>query len=377
MPGNFQSTIINLINSRREGEYWDFKEEPYHNNASLLHDILSLANCPYLGDRYLIIGVSDPATNCIVKGLAKGQINRKTQADYIDFLRSQKFAGDNRPVIELRSIEVDSLEVDVVVVFDRPLKPYYLTSSYRDREKEVRANYIYTRTIDSNTPIDKSADIFLIEKMWWQRFKLDLAPMDRMKYLLQEPEKWVKDIGNKKYMSHRQFPEYTVELSEVERFDEPYSFFFTNEKSFLGNAVFKYHTTILFEHEYMYCDEMRIILPVPETAYIKLGEEEQWYYYYNLSELNGVFLAFLTEKKYDFRSRGSGAPFLIFKTTDSQEAFEQYVKANVSELKQLESRFWAEQAIKRIKQAGMDYMTDPLFLDKIQQLYDKWSIRSI
>ncbi len=36
---NLNEIIANLISSKREGDYWDFKEEPHDNNGSLLHDI--------------------------------------------------------------------------------------------------------------------------------------------------------------------------------------------------------------------------------------------------------------------------------------------------------------------------------------------------
>lgn len=37
--------------------------------------------------------------------------------------------------------------------------PYYLVEDFRDREKVVKAQYIYTRVGDSNTDINKGADI--------------------------------------------------------------------------------------------------------------------------------------------------------------------------------------------------------------------------
>ena len=42
--------ILQLINSQREGDYWDFKVEPHENNASLLHDIICLANSLHIGE---------------------------------------------------------------------------------------------------------------------------------------------------------------------------------------------------------------------------------------------------------------------------------------------------------------------------------------
>lgn len=370
---NLQSEIIQLIQTKREGTYWDFKEKPHDNNAGLLHDILCLANCLYKGNRYLIFGVTDPSKGCDIVGVADGQAGRKNQVGFIDFVRAQKFAGDIRPVIELKTFAIENLEIDVLVIFDEPMKPYYLTASYRDREKEIKANHIYIRTHDTNTPIDKAADINLIEKMWYQRFGLDLTPLEKMKYYLTKPGEWTKDIGNTRVLYHNTFPEYTIEMSEVEPFWEVYSYFFTNEKSFLGTAKFKCHQTELFQLEYMYCDEMRITLPVPQNAYIRIGNSENWYYYYDLSSIEGVFLLYLTDASYSMISRGTGAPFILFENESLRKEFDEYVINSEAELNNIQVSLWGEQALKKMKQVGNDSVVNPFFLDKVKQLHDRWS----
>jgi len=145
---DLETNIRRLINSKREDDYWDFKEEPHDNNAELLHDILCLANSLHKGERFLIFGVTDPKEGTKIKGLTQNQRNRKTQVQYIDFLRSKPFAGDCRPEIELQTLILDNLEIDVLIIFDNPLKPYYLTEDYKlkpqnNKETVVRANYIY------------------------------------------------------------------------------------------------------------------------------------------------------------------------------------------------------------------------------------------
>ncbi len=361
--------VSELIRSKKEGNYWDFKEVPHDSNAALLHDILCLANASHSGNRYIIYGVTDPVDGCRLIGLTAGQQNRKTQAGFIDLLRSKKFAGDLRPGLELHTIQLGLTELDILVLADRPFKPYYLVESYRVKDKEVRAYYIYTRTGDSNTPLDNSADIHIVEQMWRQRFGLDLKPSARMELLLAEPQNWNKDIGNQTTQFHLTSPEYKIKFSQPKPFDEVYSFFFTNEKSFFGKAVFKYNTTKLFELEYMYCDEMRITLSVPDNGYFRVGQQEEWYYYYDLSQLNGRFLEFLCDKKLDFRSRGFGAPFLIFNTEDDRKSFEKSAMENWDHINALEAGFPGMYALKRIKQANKSYVTDPLFLDKIHQFY--------
>ncbi len=359
---NLEREILSLINSKREGDYWDFKQEPHDNKAALLHDILCLSNSLHQGDRFLIYGVSDPKDGTEVIGLTKEQNGRKTQVQFIDFLRTKQFAGDCRPEIELHTIEIFGKEIDVLIIFDIPLKPYYLTEDYRDKDKNVKANSIYTRTNDTNTPIDKSADVGIIEKMWRERFGLDLSPLRRMKLLLLQPNDWFKDIGNKPYSYHLDFPEFRIEFSEVHEFCEVFSFFFTNEKSYLGTAAFKYHSTTLFELEYMYCDEMRIELYVPQIAYVKLKNSKNWFYYYNLEELNGIFLYYITDGLTNLHSRSSAFPFVLFDNKIQLKKFIKYIQENESSLSKIKPNFWTEDAKKRMKEQSKNSVIDPLLL---------------
>jgi len=371
---DLQNNIKRLIDSKREGDYWDLKEVPHDNNAELLHDIICLANSLHKGDRFLIFGVTDPKEGATVKGLNSNQKSRKTQVNYIDFLRSKPFAGDCRPEVELHTIIIEEKEIDVLIIFDNPLKPYYLTEDYKfkpqnSKETIVRANYIYTRTNDTNTPIDKSADIGIIEKMWKQRFGLDLSPLERMELLLMKPNEWFKDIGNKPYAYHKEFPEFRIEFSDVEEFWEVFSFFFTNNKSFLGNATFKYHSTTLFELEYMYCDEMRIELSVPKTEYLKLNASKNWYYYFDLNELNGKFLYFMTNGLTNLNYRGSEFPFIIFDNKLQRELFNKFVIENQHLLNEITPGFHGVYAKESMLQQNKDSVIDPVFIDKIIQIY--------
>ena len=90
-----ENIIYELIESKREGEYWDFKEEHHQNKADLLHDILCFSNSLHDGIRYIIIGVVDGTYE--ISGCCNLSTRRK-QSDLIDFLRSKKFAGGYRPV---------------------------------------------------------------------------------------------------------------------------------------------------------------------------------------------------------------------------------------------------------------------------------------
>ena len=324
----FKEKIEEFISSKQEGTNWDFKKIPHENKASLLHDIISMANCDCEDDRYIILGVSDGGT---IEGLTLGQKNRKTQTNLIDFLRKKKFAGDMRPEVELETIELKGKAIDVIVVLNKPNKPYYLTEDYKDKGKIVKANHIYTRILDTNTPIDESADLRLVEEMWKERFGLTLSPLERMKLLLNQPEDWFKDLGNKNYAYHKQFPEFRIEFigqKEIEE-GEVCRFFYTSSEADIGAAIFKYHSTTLFELEYLVVDGSRLEIGKPKLKQIKLGEQRNWYCYFNLSSLNGIFHYFLTNGKIERKSRlDEGCQFLFFKNGKEQDEFNDYLKEN-------------------------------------------------
>jgi hypothetical protein len=372
----FEQEILELINSKREDNYWDFKECPHEDNASLLHDIICMSNSFYKGNRYIIIGVADPTKNCEIVGLLPEQENRKNQENLITFLRTKKFAGNLRPEIELRTLNIEGYEIDVIIIFDRPNKPYYLIENYklnieRGKDKIVRANHIYTRIGDTNTPINESTDLYFIEKMWRERFGLDITPLERVKILLKSPLEWFKDIGNVNYSYHKQFPEFRIEFSETDEIQEIYSFFYTNSKSYLGKASFKYHSTTLFELEYLYVDEMRHIISVPSPKRIKINQQN-CYYYYDLSSIKGIFHYFLTDGNLEYSAREDSCQFLFFSNEENRLQFESYLKENISEFDKLIPEYIATDAKERMKKANFNVSSNPLFINKVRQMFDRW-----
>jgi hypothetical protein len=363
--------IITLIQSKREGDFWDFKEKHHENNASLLHDILCLANSLTKTNKYLIYGISDPAEGCEIIGV--NSEDRKSQADMIDFIRSKNFAGDIRPEIELQQFELGDKIIDVLIVFDRPQKPYYLNEDYRDRQKVVKANHIYTRNLDTNTPITSCADLRRIEAMWRERFGLDLQPAQRMVELLRRPEEWEKDFGNKDIAYHKYHPEYQIQFGEPKEFKDVYSYFYINERSFIGHALFKYLTTMLFTLPYISCDEMRIELADPENSCIRcLGQREIWYQYYELDSRNGAFLHFMTNGSFDFNSRMSEAAFIIFNNKEQRKKFEAFIRDNLDKLDAIPEDKLGIMKQNRIEMANEYFIFKPVEMIKIKTLFGQW-----
>jgi len=372
---NLESRIINLISSKREGDYWDFKREPHENNASLLHDIICLSNSLHRGCRFLIFGVSDPNEGANVIGLTNGQNGRKTQVQYIDFLRTKPFAGDCRPEIELHTINIDGNEIDVLVIFDNPVKPYYLTQDYKDRDKNVKANFIYSRTNDTNTPIDKSADIGLIEKMWKQRFGLDQSPLERIELLLMKPANWIKNIRNKNYAYHKQFPEFRIEFSDLSSIRESFSYLFANPNTHIGDATFKYHSTTLFELKYLNVDGMLKYIGEPDIRMLDKHKYDIGYYYFNLDTIDGIFHTFLNDGCVDTSSRGHEYPFLFFKNKDHQNQFDKYLINNPELIDNTDANAIAIQAQKQMKTNGFDFHPDPILISKIKRINELWKLK--
>ena len=361
--------ILELISSRREGAFWDFKEKHHDNKAKLLHDILCLANSLSKTEKYLIYGVSD--SDYKIKGVQGEQ--RRSQADFIDFIRSKTFAGDIRPEVELRTLSFEGKEVDILIIFDHPQKPYYLKEDYRDKQNVVRANYIYSRNLDTNTPIDQSVDIRLVEAMWRERFGLDLQPAEKMLELLRRPEEWDKDIGNKKIAYHKFHPEYQVKFGRPQKFTEVFSYFYINDSSFIGKASFRYLSTELFSSHYIYCDEMRLELVHPEDGFVHVGRRIVRYMYYELDSRNGALLHFMTNGEFNFKSRLSEAAFVLYRDQGERKAFESYLQDNLDELDALPNSEVGEMAQQRIDQADIGGFTyKPVEMIKVCDLFKRW-----
>ena len=111
--------VVSLIESKKEGEYWDFKEKWHSKSAELVKDIICFANTVHNMDCYLIIGVSDSYK---VVGVSD---DRRKQSDIIDMLSNLSFAGDNIPKISVETIMVKEKTVDVLIIHNTYKTPIY------------------------------------------------------------------------------------------------------------------------------------------------------------------------------------------------------------------------------------------------------------
>ena len=329
--------IKKLIKSKVEGNYWDFKRGPHENKADLLHDIICLSNAKHDGDRYLIIGVADPTDNCEIIGLEENSPNRKKECDLNDFLSSKSFAGGNIPEINVRTLNFEGKDIDIIIIKNSYKKPFYLEKNYQS----VKPYHIYTRTGDKNTSIDKSANYLDIEEMWKENFGINIGVEEKLKRHLNDINGWVNEFETKESAYYKYDPNFTIELSDFERTDyvEPFNTFYLDNSCLFGDLEFKYGSTKIYQCKYAYCDGGRILIPEPKIGIIENNNLEKiGFYYYNLEEIEGLFANMLTLGNINFKSRiNQGFPFIIVLNNDMLNKFQEYLKENIKNLKKSEN----------------------------------------
>lgn len=299
--------VEGLIRTGREDDWWDFKECHHEDKATLLHDIICLANNRADRDAYLILGVRNKTFEII--GVDDDPY-RKNQQNIVDFLNSKAFAGQVRPRVEVRTVRLEGHEVDVFIIKNSTDVPYYLIESYTDKMykpdppkkgKTVQAFHIYTRVMDNNTPIDKNADIRDVEYLWKKRFGLLQTPLEQVKILLRQPDEWTEE--DSRYY-HKLFPQYTVAI-EYEKDEngiskEGHRAFYhhlqSDTSAYYGTLKIFHYSTQLFSCQITALDGYRMTAPCPKMKLIPYRDYRDsniCLRYYVTSELLYLLLRFL------------------------------------------------------------------------------------
>jgi len=256
---------IESLIQQRESNSLDFKREFHSDNSSLVHDIMCLANADVSGNRFLVFGVDDSLT---VIGVERDE-HRKDQAKIITTLRNARFY--ELPSITLQTYTVRGHEIDVLIIEDRALKPYVLTHDYRCGKKTVRAGVAYTREGDTNTPINSTASLIQIERMFKQRFHLDLPAKDRMLALLDDSSGWSYGEDESCLTFHHKFQtDFVMQEKDDERardFNDPWVKVFPDAKASTSVFVLRCRGTKLDSVSVAWCDGARLVQVLPETYY--------------------------------------------------------------------------------------------------------------
>lgn len=290
--------IQELINLKTEGDFWDFKQKWHSNKSDLLLDIICMANNLADHDAYLIIGVDDNANICGVPNE-----DRMNQQAVIDFLKNIKFAHGSRPIVYIKTINLDK-EIDIIIIKNTKNVPYYLIEDYQG----VYRYQIYTRIADTNTSKNSSADFDKVEYLWKKRLGLDLSPLDKAIYLLKDTKLWYPIGTDGEHSSiafsgeyyHKQFPEFTINYKEctnrfangkIDRIE--HDFYWMNElpsklhNSYLYTINVKYFSTVLYSSLAVFADSYRFkrIMWKKETLFKNTSGEYISYCYIDKDSL--------------------------------------------------------------------------------------------
>jgi len=250
-----------LIKKRREGQYWDFKQEWHSNKARLLHDILCIANNPIANDGYIIIGVNDDGVVC---GVDVNNPNRQKQADIIDWLSNIKFASDTPDVLIYWDVECDNNKIDLIFVPHKNNGPYFVKEKYKKEGVEVLP-YIYTRNADKNTSITQTASFSQMENLWRQRLGL-LDDVQKMAIkCIYDLDNWEFVDGNSKENAvwyYKSNPDYTITSDSNSEIDSTEN---ENTNSINSSVYYLcvflnigYHSGVAYENIFLRYKDLRL-----------------------------------------------------------------------------------------------------------------------
>ena len=292
--------VQDLIGSKTEDVYWDFKELHHARKEDLIHDVLCLANADHDGPRFLVFGVRD--ADFAISSIKETE-GRRTQAQIASMFRdnADKFFQSRFPTFRLREIEIGEALVDVLVIEDEPKKPYYVV----ERIGKIRANHVYTRVCDTNTPATSAAQPHEIERMWRERFGLDVPALERAKRCLDEHERWsIRDDEGFVCCHHDIFPEFTLRTAEAGDLmdcDQEWTRGeIRTDKNYAGWYELRCHQTLLRRIHYVGFDDHKKGMVAPNWNAVGKGR----LYYYAVDSVDYAVQQFWTAREGQDDSKG-------------------------------------------------------------------------
>lgn len=321
--------VTNLIRLRQEGSFWDFKKQWYTNKSDMLHDIICMSNNLSNRTAYIIIGIDEQQDYSIVD--VSCDPNRKNTQKLVDFLKDKKFAGGIRPVVHVESLHYSNGVIDTIVIENSSNTPFYLTAQYEG----VRASSIYTRVMDTNTPIDKSADINHVEQLWRKRFHLDDTPIEKFRYYLRNPDDWETIQDNDMGYFYKYSPEYTITCEKDESADgyEYYIFGQVNTNPSWWLITLRYHQTAIEQFQGIALDGGRSFVIAPRRAYDLLNTDVSSFGFYIQNDLRCRLLEFYHRKETseEYSYRGYMRTIVVFRSEHEYKSFLNYVQTHMGE----------------------------------------------
>lgn len=337
---SLKKEVQRLISLHQEGGYWDFKREWHEKKSALLLDIICMANNLHNRNAYIIIGVDEENEYRLVN--VQNDPNRKSTQKIVDFLKDKKFAGGIRPLVHVEQVSLHRGDIDVIVIENSHNTPFYLTEQFEG----VRANHIYTRVMDTNTPIDKSADINNVEYLWQKRFYLNETPLERVTYYLQQPIDWANSpIEYDLCKFYKYSPEFIIreELDETRTGYEFYLFGQMDNRPRWYTVTLYYHQTALEQFTGAALDGGRCFVITPDISGVSFTSYSSWdvsFLYYIKDSLKHILLRFYYNNEssdYYYAFRRFSECFLLFNSESERLRFEAYIKQNENRYRELYS----------------------------------------
>lgn len=305
---NFFREISQLISLQQEGEFWDFKKQWYTNKADMLHDIICMANNLCNHTAYIIIGIDEERGYSVCD--VSDDPNRKNTQKIVDFLKDKKFAGGIRPIVYVKNLPYNESTIDIIVIENGCNTPFYLTAPF----EKLRANNIYTRICDTNTPVDSSADLNCVERLWRKRFHLDETPIEKFRFFLKNPDDWVQMQDQNMGYYYKYSPEYTI-TCETDEFATGYEYYMFGQVDSHPNwwwITLKYHQTAIEKLKGLGLDGGRNFVVAPCRAY-------------NASPMSIPAFGFFVQSGLQFQL----LKFFYSKEVEEQYSFDKYMEAIV------------------------------------------------
>ena len=332
---NLKDTIVNLRSLKQEGGYWDFKRQWYDKDhkQDMLHDIICMANNIENRDAYIIIGI-DEENDFFITGVEEDNNRRNTQ-NLVDFLKDKKFAGDMRPTVCVETIEIDDKLIDVIKVCNSLNTPFYL----KERFLQLNPNNIYARIQDTNTSVNRSADINIVELLWKKRFGLLLTHIEHFNYLLLDKSHWkVSPAQSKVVYYHELEPQYVIEYELTDpQFRTGYEYFFLNQrdnKPIWTVVRLIYFNTCLMELSGNILDGGRHFTNTPLLDGISIKQTIKWdvsYRYWVKNTLDYNLHLFFLEEDYGeamSSERSLMENVLVFEDENEHQLFNYYIETH-------------------------------------------------
>lgn len=158
--------IIDLVNSKREDDYWKFEKSFYSSEIKFLKDILCMANNRVNRDAYIIIGVNPD--NYEMTGIEHGEHQIKLYK-YIKRLEQIPFFGGIPPRIEWETMFIKGHEILALIIKNSIDTPYSLCETLYEGKKYLYAHHIYARLGNKNIDLTLNAQLKWIEYLWMKR----------------------------------------------------------------------------------------------------------------------------------------------------------------------------------------------------------------